>query len=302
MYNKQIYDEWNIHIDATFHEIVYKFIEKTIKVLNTNKLRDEKSHLIDDEVTLDRWKKVQINELVLQFTTISETKLVLNQDHVLVEIFYVLADYIVLLRKNNIKINDLEQVHEPSFFKQSIHYLNLEELNQLFNILLQDISNNDFAIDNDIKFSWKIDDSVNVRNTVWNLENLCLAFNDLHKWFVSEPQTMQAKKPVLNLMLIYYMSNFYLRYINELNGGIIKYKRIYETTIASINESLNTGRPFVLITFKAIAIFLNELVKKYNFEKDDTIIKNYLLIIHTYCSEENANKLKAIIFSEIDNL
>ncbi len=98
------------------------------------------------------------------------------------------------------------------------------------------------------------------------------------------------------------MSNFYLRYINELNGGIIKYKRIYETTIASITQTLNAGKPFVLVAFKAIALFLNELVKKYNFEKDDSIIRNYLLIVNVYCSAENAQKIKALIFSEIDNL
>ncbi len=303
MYDKKIYDEWKIHADATQHEIIFKYLEKTIKVLDTKKLTDAEGNLITDTNDLKRWKVMTANEILDQYNLIATHPFeVAHDENPLMDILSCVAQAIVILRKNNIKVNDLEQVYEPKIFRITTSLLSIRELKVFYTILLQDIFSNISEIDENIKFTLKVEETTNIRNTVWNLENMCLAFTEVVKWFNTTDCNLDEKKYLLNLMLIFNITNFYLRYIYDLNGGIIKYNRIYDTTTSYIAKTIDEGRPFVLIVFKSIAIFLNELVKKYNFEKNDTIITNYLSIINIYCNESNIEKLKNIIFSELGSL
>lgn len=301
MYNREVYDEWKLHVDATQYEISYKFIDKSIKILSTKKLLNDDKNEIKDNDTLNRWKKVNLINLVDQYNIIANRQFILkNKDDFINELVLFIADLILLLRKNNIKINDIENVLEPKLFKNVLLEIENDVLNNFYNILLHDIfMENELNIDSSVKLSLKIDDAINVRNTVWNLENLCITFRDLVRWFnTQEKLSIDQKKYSLNIMLIYYMSNFYIKYVNDLNGGIVNYNRIYSTTISYINNSIKDGKPFVLVCFKSIAIFLNLLLKKYNFNKNDSIIENYLSIINIYCNDTNVEKLKNIIFSD----
>ncbi len=303
MYNKEIYDNWKLHVDATQYEIVYKFIDKTVKILSTSKLLDENQKQITDNDVINRWKKVSIINLIDELNIISNYQLSRETDDVFYDVLMYIAKSILMLRKNNIKVNDLENVLEPKIFKYMNSNVSNDHINDFFKILLTDILNNDnIIIDENVKLSLKIEDTMNIRSTLWNLENLCITFKDVVKWFKTNNQLdLEQKKYSLNLMLIYYMSNFYIRYINDLNGNIINYNRIYVTTTSFINNSIKEKNPFVLICFKSIAIFLNLLIKKYNFDKNDSIIENYLSIINIYCNDSNVEKLKNIIFSETSN-
>ncbi len=303
MYDKKIYDEWKIHADATQHEIIFKYLEKTIKVLDTKKLTDAEGNLITDANDLKRWKVMTANEILDQYNLIAAHPFEVDHDeNPLMDILSCVAQAIVILRKNNIKVNDLEQVYEPKIFRITTSLLSIRELKVFYTILLQDIFSNVAEWDNNIKITYDLRETTNIRNTVWNLENMCLAFSEIVKWFNATNCNPDEKKYLLDLMLKFNLTNFYLRYTYDLNGGIIKYNRIYDTTTSYIAKTMDEGRPFVSIAFKSIAIFLNELVKKYNFEKNDTIITNYLSIINIYCNESNSEKLKNIIFSELGSL
>ncbi len=303
MYDKKIYDEWKIHADATQHEIIFKYLEKTIKVLDTKKLVDNEGMIVTDDNDLKRWKIMTAKEILDQFNIIASNPFELShEESPFMQILSCVAQALVILRKNNIKVNDLEQVYEPKIFRITTAYLSIKELKVFYTILLQDIFSNVAEVDENIKFTLKIEASSSIRNTVWNLENMCLGFTEIVKWYKDSEGNIEDKKYLLNLMLIFNLTNFYLRYIYDLNGGIIKFNRIYSTTTSFIAKTIQEGRPFVLITFKSIAIFLNELVKKYNFEKNDSIISNYLSIINIYCNENNIEKLKHIIFSELGSL
>ena len=303
MYNKEIYDDWKLHIDATQYEIIYKFIDKTVKILSTSKLLDENQKQITDVDVLTRWKKVSLINLIDQLNKISNYPLTREKEDVFYDVLIYMAKSILLLRKNNIKINDLENVLEPKIFKYITSNASIDYINDFFKILLTDIlSNEEIVIDENVKLSLKIEDTINIRSTLWNLENLCITFKDIVKWFkTNNDLDIEQKKYALNLMLIYYMSNFYIRYINDLNGNIINYNRIYISTTSFINNSIKGNSPFILICLKSIAIFLNLLIKKYNFGKNDSLIENYLSIINIYCSDSNIEKLKNIIFSETTN-
>lgn len=302
MYDKEIYDQWKLHEDATQHEISFKFIEKVVKILSTTKLMNTDNKEVDDIKTLQRWKKISLTEVIFHFNKISNQPLQIIDDSLFIEetcIF--IAKLINSLRRSNIKLNDIEYTLEPKLFKSTIIHLENKYFNQYFNILLSDILEDDeINIDQNVKLSLKIEDTINIRNTVWNLENLCITFKEISKWFKDDKKlNSNEKKYSLNLLLLYSMRNFYLRYINDLNGGIVNYNRIYITTTSFIKSTIREAKPFILICFKSIAIFLNLLIKKYNFNKNDSIIENYLSIINIYCNETNVEKLKNIIFSDL---
>ncbi len=138
MYDKKIYEDWKIHADATQHEIVFKYLEKTIKVLDTKKLLDADGHEISDANNLKRWKVVTANKILEEYNTIASNPFeIVSSENPLLEIYCCVAQAIVILRKNNIKINDLEQIYEPKLFRISINLLEVHELKSFYSILLQ---------------------------------------------------------------------------------------------------------------------------------------------------------------------
>lgn len=307
MYNKEIYDEWKLHSDATQNEISFKFISKTINFLTIKKLiNEEKEHIIDP-ILLSRWKKAKIFSIIEQYNIISKDQVVIIDElEFLREIIFIIGKIILIFRRNNYKINDLEQKIEPKIFNLISKNLTLDEMIQYYTIICEDIlkTNNPELLDDKIQLSFKIEDSINIRNTVWNLENLCLTFFDIVKWYSEQqinPDNVAKYKTSLNMVLIYHLTNFYIKYINDLNQNIISYTRLYQSILSFINKWI-LDKKFVLVSFKSIALFLNLLIEKYSFEKSDKIISNFLDVLKIYCSEDNYTKLKAIILETSSNI
>lgn len=307
MYNKEIYDEWKLHSDATQNEISFKFISKTINFLTIKKLiNEEKEHIIDP-ILLSRWKKAKIFSIIEQYNIISKDQVVIIDElEFLREIIFIIGKIILIFRRNNYKINDLEQKIEPKIFNLISKNLTLDEMIQYYTIICEDIlkTNNPELLDDKIQLSFKIEDSINIRNTVWNLENLCLTFFDIVKWYSEQqinPDNVAKYKTSLNMVLIYHLTNFYIKYINDLNQNIISYTRLYQSILSFINKWI-LDKKFVLVSFKSIALFLNLLIEKYSFEKSDKIISNFLDVLKIYCSEDNYIKLKAIILETSSNI
>lgn len=307
MYNKEIYDEWKLHSDATQNEISFKFISKTINFLTIKKLiNEEKEHIIDP-ILLSRWKKAKIFSIIEQYNIISKDQVVIIDElEFLREIIFIIGKIILIFRRNNYKINDLEQKIEPKIFNLISKNLTLDEMIQYYTIICEDIlkTNNPELLDDKIQLSFKIEDSINIRNTVWNLENLCLTFFDIVKWYSEQqinPDNVAKYKTSLNMVLIYHLTNFYIKYINDLNQNIISYTRLYQSILSFIKKWI-LDKKFVLVSFKSIALFLNLLIEKYSFEKSDKIISNFLDVLKIYCSEDNYIKLKAIILETSSNI
>lgn len=313
MYINNIYENWDLHQHATQSEKNYKYFLKVVDIMDVKCLiqYDENSNVISENTNSKIIEKWQINELkkvLLEYDNISNISFpeleLFDSEDIYIKSLFRLAFLLNLLKKTNYKASQLETYYEPRIFELSINYLDLSQL-QLFMVVLCDrITGVNYEVGGvDIEITWEIVEDGNIKNHIWMLDNLSLSFKEISGWYneiilqVQEEDNSIEKvdiiTSILNHKIIYALSDFYIKYLYEINSEV-SYVDFYNCVLFAINNDLENKR-FALLSFKYISIYFNFLINNDYIEKNDDTIKNFISILKISCSESNKNKLIKII-------
>lgn len=309
MYIKQIYDEWDLHPDATQLEIKYRFITSFIDILDTKTLTktdiSRQTIKVNDQTVIEKWKSYKVQKILKQFKDISSLNdnqhQVLPKNESRLEAFFYAGQILNELKVTNYKASSLEVYYEPRLLMLAKIYLQIEDYEKWVCSLSDRIfSINEEALKSYIgrKFNWVIETDLNhLRNNFWFLENCALFFKDITSWFYALIQTNQLTKDrainIVNHLLIYGLTDFYAKYYTEVNQD--SFQHVYRNLLIEIALDVN-AQSFALTVFTEIAMFLHALIRARRILGTDPVIKNYLGIIKICCSQKNYDKFNNLIF------
>ncbi len=312
MFHKDIYQEWELHQDATQLEIKYKFFVKFVDILNVKSLIKNESNNFQQQITdssvIKNWQTYQLEKVADEFIKISsykfpETKWFGDTD-IFVRSIFMLSDILLTLKTTNYKANELEIYYEPVMFKLAQKILKPEILNEWVSILSERVFNAKTAIAEPINFEITINEK-NINNIMWIVENLCLSFKDITNWYTrlfTVKDVQQAEKAIyvniMNHMIVYSLSDFYIK-LNSFGDSKKTFSDLYEWVLANIADMIKSGK-FAIQSFKTIAIFLSKVLLDGYISKNDDIILNFLSIVKISSSKSNYDKISEIVLGPIN--
>ncbi len=306
MFDKLIYNNWELHKDATQLEISYRFFVQLIEVLDVKLLLQYDNVgneiKIDDKNLIHKWQEKRINKLFSDFNTISSISFIEdkwhNNDDIFISTFFRLSQILRSFKKINYKAQQLDTYYEPLLFKLATKFLSVENFEYWMINMTSGILNHKKQANTHIPFNvnWKIVLNDKAKNTVWFLENLTLAFNDITSWHNQTSANSDILNNILNHWIIYVLTDFYLKYIYDQNDkNKIAFQELYDVVLSLINKMVQ-DHTFAVIGFKSIAFFINQLLRFNIINKDDQIIKNFSGILEITTSNKNKMYLEEIMF------
>lgn len=308
MYIKAIYDEWDLHPDATQLEIKYRFITNFIDILDTKTLGkidyNQQPILITELAMVEKWKSYKVQKILKQFKDISCNNDIHHGILSLIqschEAFFLAGQILNELKVTNYKASSLEVYYEPKLLLLAKKYLEIENYEKW----VCSLSDRIFTIDETIlksyigrRFDWIIEtDHNHLKNTFWFLENCMLFFRDITSWYYELMQTSQLSRErainIVNHLLIYGLTDFYAKYYTEVKQD--SFQHVYRNLLIEIAVDVN-AQVFALTVFTEIAMFLHTLIKERKILATDAIINNYLGMIKICCSQRNYDKFANLI-------
>ncbi len=306
MFDKLIYNNWELHKDATQLEISYRFFIQLIEVLDVKLLLQYddagNENKIDDEDLIHKWQEKRINELFNDFKKISSISFSnnkwYNNDNIFIRTLFWLSQILRSFKRINYKAQQLDTYYEPLLFKLAIKFLSIENFEHWMIDMTSGILNSKKISDSDISFNinWKIVLNDNVKNTVWFLENLSLAFNDISSWYKQVNTNNDIVNNILNHWIIYVLTDFYLKYIYDQNDKKqIAFQNLYDVVLFLISKMVKE-QTFAVVGFKSIAFFINQLLRFNLIDNNDRIIQNFSNILEIAASSKNKMFLEQIMF------
>ncbi len=312
MFNKGIYQEWELHQDATQLEIKYKFFVKFVDILNVRSLIKNESNNFQQQITdssvIKNWQTYQLEKVANEFITISsykfpETKWFTHND-IFVRSIFMLSDILLTLKTTNYKANELEIYYEPVMFKLAQKILKPEILNEWVSILSERVFSAKTTITEPMNFEITLNEK-NINNIMWIVENLCLSFKDITNWYTrlfTVKDVPQGEKAIyvniMNHMIVYSLSDFYIK-LNSFGDNKKTFSDLYEWVLANIAELIKSGK-FAIKSFKSIAIFLSKVLLDEYISKNDDIILNFLSIVKVSSSKPNYDKISEMVLGPIN--
>ena len=312
MYNKEIYQDWELHPDATQLEIKYKFFVKFIDVLNVKSLIHKGDSAIQNQFSnkdvIRKWQNFKLSKILNQFNEISDYRFPENEwfqsENIFHKSVFMLGDILNSLKVTNYKANELEIYYEPVMFKLAQKNLNINELEEWVSMLSTRVKS--YNTNSKIKFDLAITiDKNNVNNIMWFIENLCLCFKDISSWYQNQfaikdvpPNEKNIIINVMNHMIVYALSDFYIKLHSVYEKR--SFHETYEVVLSKISNLLNDGR-FAINAYKEISIFLSKILADGYISHNDSIIKNFMSIINVSCSDTNKEKFEDAIFKLLNN-
>ena len=320
MYNKQIYDSWELHQDATQLEVNYKYFVKIIETLNVSSLLQYTSSgqeiKINDEIIIRQWQEKKLTELEKEFSEISQldfpNNVWYNNRDIFMSSFFRAGFILNMIKVTNYKAQQSEVYYEPYLFRiasKNLSILNFEEwITSLTNtILIAEEVNNE-----NVEINWEINTDNKVKNSFWFLENLCLSFDDIYKWYKEQEQKIEEDESItyqkdslqnsLNHWIIFCLVDFYLKYVYDQNQqNKVSFQKVYDVVLGEINRMIKE-MTFAITAFKSIAIFLNKLLKSYAIRENDKTIESFLHMVEITCSKKNQEKINELIFDNNSNM
>ncbi len=313
MFHKDIYQEWELHQDATQLEIKYKFFVKFADILNVKSLiKNESSNFqqqITDSSVIRNWQTYQLEKVAKEFVTISSYKFPdtkwFNDSDIFVKSIFMLSNILLTLKTTNYKANELEIYYEPVMFKLAQKNLKPDILNEWVSILSERVFNAKTNIEEPISLDITINEK-NINNVMWILENLCLSFKDIVTWYKrlftvkDVPQDEKAiYVNIMNHMIVYSLSDFYVKLNSFSDNNKKTFSDLYEWVLASIADMIRSGK-FAIQSFKSIAIFLSKVLLDGYIQKNDDIVVNFLSMVKISSSKANYDKISEMVLGPIN--
>ncbi len=317
MYNKQIYDLWELHQDATQLEINYKYFVKIIEILNVKSLLQCSSNgdeiEINDKNIIHQWQEKKLLESSEQFSKLSELDFpnnvwFSNSKDIFISSLFKAGFILNMLKVTNYKAQQSEAYYEPTLFKIASEILSIEHFEEWITSLTNTILYAEEIIDKKIISKWDICLNKRGNNTFWYLENLFLSFNDIYTWYqknmsvLEDNPNIEFKKDIIvnsiNHWIIYSLVDFYVKYIFDQNfyeDKKISFQKVHDVVLGQINKMIK-DKTFAMISFKSIAKFLNVLLTGSKIKSDDRTIDSFIKIISITSSEKNKQNLLSILF------
>lgn len=311
MFDREIYQEWELHQDATQLEIKYKFFVRTVDIISIKALIKNVNG-VQEQITIPQlikeWQNKQLTKIVQQFF-----KILPQYDFEKIEGFqslsifpkalFILGDILNQLKQTNYKANELEVYYEPRMFQVVQSKLPLKLLEQW----IEQMSNRISAIViqepfKKLSFEIKVNQE-NIDNVVWILENLCLSFKDITNWYNKQfairdlpPQEKNIIINIMNHLIVYVLTDFYVKlyFIYARNKN---FNEVYNLVLTNIKSLLSQGK-FAICALREISKFLNHLVSNELIKQNDSIVQNFLDILKIACSKTNAIYFQEIIFAK----
>ncbi|MGL4951046.1 MAG: hypothetical protein ACRC4M_04425 [Mycoplasma sp.] len=311
MYIKEIYDNWDLHIDATELEIKFRFFKKLVDILNTRSLLldiNNPNKKIEDIKVISNWQSLNIQKAIEQFFLISDYRFPnTNRCHdkdLIVRSLFICQDLFIHLKVINYKASDIDAIYEPLLFYLAQEKLSIAILEEWASILSKRIktAENFITIPYSFETDWVItfEDQYQLRNVMWLCENMLISLRETADWF-----NQMAKKPgstnnmhtcinIMNHLIVFVLSEFYIKYYYELHK--INQKENYYFVLSRINEAIQQ-KTFASSCYNSIAVLLNALILTKKITENDSMVQNFMSIIETSCSAENKVHFKKTLFN-----
>ncbi len=312
MFNKEIYQEWELHQDATQLEIKYKFFVKFVDILNVKSLIKNESANFQQQITdssvIRNWQSYQLEKVANEFIAISSYKFPnskwFNEADIFTRSIFMLADILLTLKTTNYKANELEIYYEPVMFKLAQKILKPDTLNEWVSLLSERVFNAKTSIEEPISLDIIINEK-NINNVMWFLDNLCLSFKDISNWYkrlFTIKDVQQEEKAIyiniMNHMIVYSLCDFYVK-LNSFGEVKRTFSDLYEWVLSNVANMIKSGK-FAIQSFKTIAIFLSKVILDGYIAKNDETVLNFLSIVQISSSKSNYDKISEIIFGPIN--
>lgn len=310
MYIKIIYDNWQLHPDATQLEINYRFLTLFVDIADTKRLTttSASTEVLQDAQLINDWKQWKFEQVYKDFRQISTTEwpdsTLFNHENYLIRCLFILAFILNALKTTNYKASELEVYYEPRLFAVACEHLSLEILEEWVSVLYLRLSNlNDSqpAVPFNCVCDWKINYvPKHFKNTVWFLDNLGLTFKTIFTWFETQIPHLkndQTKTGVINIMnhfIVYALTDFYLKYYIEMNNASFQ-KNYYNHILLKIRDAIN-DHSFAFLSYQAIASFLGLLLSNELLTEHDDLIANFIKLSNISSSLKNREKFHELMF------
>lgn len=314
MYNKEIYQEWEMHQDATQLEIKYKFLVKVIDILSIKSLIENHNNRvkeITDNKIIKKWQNYALEKTIENFYVIIndavEFQESVSDDYTIFEkAIFLIGIIINELKKTNYKANEIEIYYEPRMFMVAEKNLKMEMLERWIISISSRVydANINFASQDPMDLSIRMNEQ-NISNIMWFVENLCLSFKDISTWYnnlfsISDINSINKSVAmnIMNHMIVYSLCDFYVK-LKFYNAKHQSFSDVYNNVLANVKKMLKEGK-FAINAYKSISNFIAKILADHYIKSDDPIVENFLKIINISCSYNNKKYFEEEIFKLIE--